>query len=126
MRRLAAALVLAVALHAAPSAAARSALAAENAPPGPTPWDVEPPAHPAIEGYASEASLPPGRSFHLHVRAPAGSRYRVEVYRLGWYGGDGGRLVRCLPSCAADRAAVAQPDPSPPDPQTGMVAAGWK
>src|SRR4051812_7938311 len=103
MRRLAAALVLAVALHAAPAAAARSAIAAENARPGTTAWDVKPPAHPAIEGYASESSLAPRRSFHLRVRAPAGSRYRVEVYRLGWYGGDGGRLVRCLPSSDGDR-----------------------
>ena len=46
-----------------------------------------------ITGYASETSVAPGQSFHLHVAAPAGSHYRVLVYRLGWYQGVGGRLI---------------------------------
>src|SRR6476661_3929325 len=87
----------------------QNAIAAENALQGTTRWDLTPPSRPAIEGYASEASVAPGDTIHLHVRAPAADRYRVLVYRLGWYGGDGGRLVTCIPGCDSDQPAVAQP-----------------
>jgi hypothetical protein len=70
-------------------------------------------------------SVAPGGVLHLHVSAAAGNRYRVEIYRLGWYGGLGGRLITCLPSCGTDRAGVSQPSAPPPDPLTGMVDAGW-
>lgn len=109
-----------------PALGAPNAIAAENARAGTSEWDVEPPAQPAIEGYVSESSVPPGGAFHLHVRAPAGSRYRIAIYRLGWYGGAGGRLLRCLPACDGDSPAVPQPDPPPPDPHTGSVDAGWR
>jgi hypothetical protein len=107
-------------------AGAPNAIVAENAKQGTTRWDIDPQPAAAIEGYASEVSAAPGASFHLHVRAPAGDRYRVLVYRLGWYGGDGGRLVRCIPGCDSDEPAVAQPGAPAPDPATGIVAAGWR
>jgi hypothetical protein len=53
-----------------------------------------------IEGYASEVSVLPGETVHLHVMTP--DRYRVEIYRLGWYGGAGARLLGCDPSCGGD------------------------
>ena len=52
-------------------------------------------------------------------------RYRVEFYRLGWYGGAGARLISCLPSCSGDQAGVSQPLPPAPDPATGMVRTSW-
>jgi N,N-dimethylformamidase beta subunit-like protein len=101
-------------------------VATENDLDGTSRWDITPPDKPAIEGYASESSAAPGHAFHLHVRAgTAGDRYRVNVYRLGWYGGDGGRLVTCIPGCESDRAYVAQPAVPRPEPDTGLVRAGW-
>ncbi|MEA2470318.1 MAG: hypothetical protein QOE38_1317 [Thermoleophilaceae bacterium] len=102
-------------------------ISAENALPGTTRWDITPPAKPAIEGYASEASVQPGRAFHLHVavRDRPGNRYRVIVYRLGWYGGDGGRQMTCIPGCDADERPVPQPAAPPPAATTGIVRAGW-
>src|SRR2546430_15320212 len=63
--------------------------------------------HPAytstsIAGYSSEISVLPGQTVRRHGRTSAGQPYRVELYRLGWYGGLGARLLRCLPSCGGD------------------------
>lgn len=103
-----------------------NAITAENAKEGTTRWDITPPTRPAIEGYASESSAAPGQQFHLHVRAGRpGDRYRVYVYRLGWYGGEGGRLVACSPGCSSDNPFVAQPAPARPDPSTGLLSARW-
>ena len=41
---------------------------------------------------------------HLHVNTPEGDRYRIELYRLGYYGGLGARLLSCTPSCGGDEA----------------------
>jgi hypothetical protein len=96
----------------------------ENAQPGTAGWRVPRAPDHAIEGYASEVSVAPGGSLDLHVATAPAASYRVELYRLGWYGGAGGRLVACLPaSCTGDEAGRAQPVPTP-DP-TGYLDAGW-
>jgi hypothetical protein len=97
-------------MHVLGALAAATALAAgtppnpiqgENAYSGTDPATWVQPAYPptSVEGYASELSVLPGEDVHLHVSTQEGHRYRVEVYRLGWYGGLGARLVGCLPSC---------------------------
>ncbi|MEA2468628.1 MAG: hypothetical protein QOJ57_2754 [Thermoleophilaceae bacterium] len=124
--------LVALALGASPAAAKviddpdENPIIAENLEDGTTRWDITSPARPAIEGYASESSAAPGQSFHLHVRpGSAGDRYRINVYRLGWYGGKGGRLVTCIPGCDSDTPEVTQPPPPRPEPVTGTVRAGW-
>lgn len=76
----------------------------ENAQGGTEPATWLQPAVPptSVEGYASELSVLPGEQVHLHVSTVEGYRYRIEVYRLGWYGGLGARLVSCLPGCGGD------------------------
>ncbi len=95
----------------------------EDALPGGTGWDVKEPPRTEIEGYA-ELSVAPGDVLHVHVSSR--SRYLIEVWRLGWYAGKGGRRVACHPTdCTTDHAAVSQPTPPAPDPSTGLVRAGW-
>src|SRR5262249_24567785 len=77
----------------------------------------------ALEGYA-EVSLFPGDMLHLHVSDAANQTYRVLLYRLGWYGGTGARLIACLPSCTTSKQGQAWPIPSP-DPTTGYLNANW-
>jgi len=79
----------------------------ENAQPGADPASWIQPAYTAtsIAGYSSEISVLPGQIVHLHVRTSAGQRYRVEIFRLGWYGGSGARLLACLPSCGGDEGS---------------------
>ena len=73
----------------------------------------------AIAGYASESSLSQGDTLHLHVSATPGLDYRVELYRLGWYSGTGGRLMGCLPTCVGFSETCGRTSPTPP------TAYGW-
>jgi N,N-dimethylformamidase beta subunit-like protein len=77
-----------------------------------------------IEGYASEASVLPGETVHFHVSTAEGDRYRIEVYRLGSYGGAGARLLTCLPSCGGDQPGRRLGGPQH-DPVTGVARAAW-
>ena len=108
------------------SPAAANPVQRENSRPGTPGWEIPASAGTVITGYASETSVVPGQTFHLHVSAPPGSRYRVLVYRLGWYRGVGGRLIMCLPGCSSSHAAIAQPSPTTPDPATGLFRAPWR
>jgi hypothetical protein len=77
----------------------------------------------SIEGYTSAVSVVSGGRLELHVSTAPAQRYRVEIYRLGWYGGLGGRLVACLPTCSGDEQGAARPVPSPA--ADGYIDAGW-
>ncbi|HEX3455330.1 MAG TPA: N,N-dimethylformamidase beta subunit family domain-containing protein, partial [Gaiellaceae bacterium] len=102
--------------------AAQNPIQQENALPGTSSWGNGDWTDSPIEGYASETSVAPGDMLHLHVSSPGD--YRVEIFRLGWYGGVGGRLVACLPGCLEYESgrtyAVGGPDPS-----TGEVRLTW-
>ena len=135
-RRSVLALVALGILLAAMAGPASAGSRAENLLPGTPGWDLAPAPVPtlaqtwagqvvSIDGYADRASVAPGETLDLHVGvAAAGMRYRVQVDRLGWYGGVGARQVACLPSCGGDRPGVVQPAPPAPS-STGLVAAGW-
>jgi hypothetical protein len=86
----------------------------ENAAPGAPPGTWLPPAVPPanVEGYTTEVSLLPGATVHFHVSTDEGDQYRIEVYRLGWYGGLGARLLACLPSCGGAKAGHRYAPPS--------------
>ncbi len=110
----------------ATSATAANPVQRENSRPGNPGWEIPAGAGTVITGYASETSVAPGQSFHLHVAAPPGSRYRLLVYRLGWYRGVGGRLIMCVPGCRSSHAAIAQPPPTTPGSVTGLFRAAWR
>jgi hypothetical protein len=123
----AAALLCLGAAAAAPSFAAAAdlnAVQAENALPGTPGWDG--PGTGAVEGYA-EPTVAAGDALHFHVSTRPVARYRVEIYRLGWYGGVGARRVACTPSCTGDRVGIAQAAPGPPpaDAKAAPIRAGW-
>ena len=105
--------------------AAQNPIEGENARPGDFAWTVTTAPEGAIEGYSSQASAFPGSAVDLHVNVPSGDRYRIEVHRLGWYAGRGGRRILCVPSCTGDEPGAAQPAAPPPDPVTGEVEADW-
>jgi hypothetical protein len=99
---------------------------AENSLGGSDPATWIQPAYPptSVEGYASETSVLPGEDVHFHVSTVEGDRYRIEVYRLGWYGGLGARLLTCLPGCGLDEPGHRYGRPQA-DPVTGVLRAGW-
>src|SRR5215831_12512179 len=51
---------------------------------------------PWIEGYCSRASFQAGDSLSLFVSTNPDSDFSIEIYRMGYYGGAGGCLVRKL------------------------------
>jgi len=65
-----------------------------------------------LAGYASSQSVDVDGTIHFYVRAPRAG-FSIDFYRLGWYGGAGGRLV-----------ASAQVTNSPPQPDCHWQDAG--
>jgi hypothetical protein len=85
---------------------------AENANAGTTAWQRT--QFSGVELYADQIGALPGDAVGVHVRSEY--RYRLKVYRLGWYGGSGARLMTCVPSCGGDEPAVTQRNsPAPGD-----------
>ncbi|MFN8524214.1 MAG: DUF6605 domain-containing protein [Chloroflexota bacterium] len=82
---------------------------------GPSRWDPPP-----ISGYADRTSVEPGGklTFFVSTTAPL---FDVTISRMGWYGGDGGRLLHQRFGLAGRN----QPVP-PPHPETGLVEARWQ
>jgi len=76
----------------------------ENARPGTRDWLLETPRIdpatkyrcPWIEGYCSRTSVRAGEALTFHVSTNPASRFTLDLYRLGYYGGDGGRFVQRL------------------------------
>jgi hypothetical protein len=83
-------------------------IARENRLPGDGGWDPGPASGPpTAEGFLSATSAAPGEPLDLHLTSPVD--VDVDWYRLGWYGGLGGRLVRSdsrLPAAPAGPPAV--------------------
>lgn len=70
-------------------------VAAENAKPGTTAWNIPDSAigpQDAIQGYTDQVSVTPGQSFKLFVSTTAPS-FTATAYRIGYYGGTNGREV---------------------------------
>ncbi|MBI4622733.1 MAG: twin-arginine translocation signal domain-containing protein [Verrucomicrobia bacterium] len=63
---------------------------------------------PAIEGYCSHQSIKTGETIEIMVSTKPASKFMLEVYRMGYYGGRGARLMTTL----GPLPGVVQPDPS--------------
>src|SRR5260370_27003684 len=81
-------------LHCQGAAQSANPTAAENLCPGTAAWR---PDHPlggehAIEGFSAPISVNVGKQVKLYISTTAPS-YTLQVYRMGWYQGLGGRLM---------------------------------
>lgn len=73
----------------------------ENEKPGTTDWMLTRPRVdaatkyrcPWIEGFCSHTSVRAGGTIQFFVSTNPSSAFRIDVYRMGYYGGTGGRLV---------------------------------
>jgi len=93
---------------------------AENARPGDSGWRLARPSRRgAIEGYAGAVSATRGQTVSFYVSTTA-STFQVFGYRMGYYGGAGGRLVWNSPRVAG----TVQPPPTR-DPATNMIETAW-
>ena len=80
----------------------------ENQKEGTTDWILKNPrvdaAHPMwnryglrcnqIEGYCSEPTVAAGETLEVFVSTHPSSDFNLDIYRMGWYGGRGGRLMK--------------------------------
>ena len=62
---------------------------------------------PWIEGYCSRTSVGAGEPISVHVSTNPPSPFTLDIYRMGYYGGAGGRLMRSYEPFKG----VTQPDP---------------
>lgn len=78
-------------------ATAPNPIVCENALPGTTDWRLSGPistdTDAQIQGFASATSVDTGSSIDLLVTVAGSADWNLEIYRMGWYGGDGGRLL---------------------------------
>lgn len=93
----------------------------ENAQSGTSDWELTNPATDReIEGYASLPSVAKGGTIDLYVNT-ASSTYSLEVFRTGWYDGDGARrLFGPVHVTGTNQGPVPSPDAT-----TGIVEANW-
>lgn len=49
-----------------------------------------------IEGYCSKQSLKAGESLQIMVSTKPAARFDIEIFRMGYYGGEGARLMQRL------------------------------
>src|SRR5437867_3751639 len=75
-------------------AQAPCSIACENALPGnpSTEWDISGAGDPSIQGFATDISVNHGQIARFKIDTDA-SAYRLDIYRLGYYGGLGARKV---------------------------------
>jgi hypothetical protein len=86
----------------------------ENRKPGSTDWQLtrvridKPTGYrsPAIEGYCSRQSVKAGDTLDILVSTDPPARFRIEVFRTGYYGGRGARLMKTLGPLQGKRQPV--------------------
>ncbi len=49
-----------------------------------------------VEGYCSHTSIRAGETLKVYVSTEPTAEYRVDIYRMGYYGGKGARLMRTM------------------------------
>ena len=96
-----------------------SPIETENARPGDRTWVLTDPADHEIEGYASATSINRGEAIRFFVNTVDPS-FSIDIYRMGWYGGAGARLVKG----GIHRDGISQQIPTP-DPETGLIECDW-
>lgn len=105
--------------------AAANPIVQENAQPGQSAaeWDVKGAGDPSLQGFSTEISVNRGETVHFKVRTDAPA-YRIRLYRIGYYGGAGARLVAEIPASIISR--FQQPE-CLSEIQTGLIDCGnWQ
>ena len=95
---------------------------AENCLPGnpPSQWDVSGAGDPTIQGFGTDISVNVGQTITFKVKTDANA-YTIEIYRIGYYGGMGARLITTL----QPTAKLPQSQPAClSDASTGLVDCG--
>ena len=105
-------------------AAAANPVVAENQQAGTSAWKlgslVADDVTQQVKGYASATSVSQNASITFFVSVNPVQTFNLDIYRIGWYGGLGGRLRLHQPGLAGTMQPAC-----PTDPTTGMIACHW-
>ncbi|MBJ6725984.1 N,N-dimethylformamidase beta subunit family domain-containing protein [Geomesophilobacter sediminis] len=71
-----------------------------------------------IQGFATDISVPAGGTVFFKLNTPARS-WRLDIYRLGYYGGNGARMITSITGSTAQNQPACLSDPA-----TGLVDCG--
>ncbi len=77
------------------SAACGNPIQCENQNPGdpPSDWQVSGAGDSTIQGFATSISVNVGQTEYFKIKTPSTS-YHIDILRLGYYGGDGARMIQ--------------------------------
>src|SRR6185437_7207541 len=102
--------------------AASNAIQIENTQPGDSTWDDFSAnlSQTALSGYSSPISVNHGQTVNFYVTTTSAT-LQIKIYRMGWYGGTGARLMQTMGPYAGQQ----QPIPNP-DKDTGIVVCNWQ
>ncbi len=100
---------------------AQNAIVIENQKTGTTAWQISNSAtNNEIAGYGDATSINKGQALNLKISLAQAGQYGIDVYRLGYYGGSGGRLITSATGLNGVTQAAATVDPT-----TRMVECKW-
>ena len=106
-------------------AAQSNPIVVENQQPGSGGWDIEwggagNDIAGQVKGYAGATSVNKGESINLHISVSPAQSYSIDVFRMGWYGGLGGRLMQHIGPLNGTPQATC-----PVNPTTGLIECAW-
>lgn len=93
----------------------------ENQQSGTTAWKITNQGTTEIAGYATATSVNRGEYLPIKVSLAQPGTYQIDVYRLGYYGGTGGRLM----ASSGSLNGITQPAPVMTDANTKLVECSW-
>jgi hypothetical protein len=74
-----------------------------------TEWDISGSGDQNIQGFATQMSVNKGQTINFKIKST--TTYTIDIYRLGWYGGNGARKVSTSNPVVFD-AALPQTQPA--------------
>ena len=80
-------------------------------------WDISGSGDPNIQGFATDISVNKGQTVRFKISVTGGGTYAIRIYRLGYYKGNGARLITTLGTAYT---GVKQPEPNT-NTTTGLV-----
>ncbi len=102
--------------------AAQNAIVLENQKAGTTAWKITNLAtNDEITGYGDATSINKGQALNLKISLAQAGQYSLEVYRLGYYGGMGGRLIASVTGLNE----ATQESPTITNASTNLVECKW-
>jgi hypothetical protein len=87
---------------------------------GESPGRQRPNAYEESCAYASHTSVTSGDTLDVHISTYPASKYSVSIYRMGYYGGAGGRLMRTIGPLQGTTEAT------PGDGNRNLIECNWK